>query len=134
LLRFIDGFSVNDVESAERFVEYWRGRMSYDGDITVVLNTRSDRPKRTLSFAKWLAAARGVVRVIVTGTHAPAARTALVREGFAKEMVLLWSDREARSADALLPEICGRDSVVFGLGNISGLGFAIPKALRHELH
>ncbi len=133
VIRFVDGFSVNDVESAERFVDYWRGRMAYEGPLTVVLNTRSDRPTRTTSFARWLAAARGISRVIVTGTHAPAARTALLKEGFAKENVLLWNDRQAKRADTLLPEICGRGSVVFGLGNISGLGFVIPKVLRHEL-
>lgn len=134
VIRFIDGFAVNDVESAERFVEYWRGRLAYDGEATVLLNTRADRPKRTLSFARWLAAARGISRVIVTGTHAAAARRALLKEGFSKEKVLLWSGAQARRADTLLPAACGKDSVVFGLGNIAGAGFTIPMVLKHELH
>ena len=134
VIRFIDGFAVNDVESAARFVEYWRGRLAYHGEAAILLNTRSDRPMRTLSFAKWLAAARGVSRVIVTGTHASAAKRALLKEGVSAENVLLWNGAQARRAGTLLPTACGPVGVVFGLGNIAGAGFAIPKALEHELH
>ncbi len=133
VIRFIDGFAVNDVESAERFVGYWRRKMAYEGGATVLLNTRSDRPTRSLSFAKWLAAARGISRVVVIGTHARAAKRALLKEGFPGKNVLLWSSAQARRADALLPAVCGDDRVVFGLGNIAGEGFAILKVLKHEL-
>jgi hypothetical protein len=72
--------------------------------------------------------------VIVTGTHASAAKRALLKEGVPAEHVLLWNGAQARRAGTLLPVACGHAGVVFGLGNIAGAGFAIPKALNHELH
>jgi gamma-polyglutamate synthase len=120
VLRFVDGFAVNDVESAERFVEYWRERLAYAGEAAVLLNTRSDRPTRTLSFAKWLAAARGVSRVIVTGSHAGAAKRALLKEGVPAENVLLWTGDQARRAAALLPGPAGLPGSCSGSGTSPG--------------
>ncbi len=130
-IRFIDGFPVNDTESAGRFVKYWRKRLSYEGGVTVLLNTRADRPVRTVSFAEWIASGSGISRVIVTGSHASAARRALLKKGFSGEDITVWKEKEVRRARTLLPEICGDDLVVFGLGNISKAGFTIPEILRH---
>lgn len=133
-IRFIDGFPVNDPESADRFVNYWRKRLLYEGGVTVLLNTRADRPARTISFAEWIASGSGISRVIVTGSHAPAARRALLKEGFSGKDIIVWKERQVRHVRALLPEICGDDLVVFGLGNISKAGFTIPEILRHGHH
>lgn len=131
-IRFVDGFSVNDVESAERYVNYWTGMLSQRDPIGVILNTRSDRPFRSVSFAGWIAASGRVSRVVITGSHAPAARRALLKAGFQAENITLWRKRQILRAAALLPETFETESVVFGLGNIHGAGFDIPEILRDE--
>ncbi|MBD3180223.1 MAG: poly-gamma-glutamate synthase PgsB [Candidatus Latescibacteria bacterium] len=129
---FVDGFSVNDVESAEIFVTYWSDRLSLKGGFSVVLNTRADRPTRSISFAEWLAGNGRISGVAVTGSHAPAARRALKKAGFPGEHISIWKKRDITRAVALVPALCGKDSVVFGFGNIRGAGFDIPEILRNE--
>jgi poly-gamma-glutamate synthase PgsB/CapB len=129
---FVDGFSVNDSESAEIFVDYWTGRLSIKGKFSVILNTRSDRPTRSVSFARWLAGSGRISNIALTGSHSPAARRALLRAGFPAGDIRIWKNRDISMAGALVTGICDNNSVVFGFGNIHGAGFDIPEILRNE--
>lgn len=121
---FVNGFAVNDTPSAEAFVNYWVRRVSPVHCLTIVLNTRADRPERTVLFCNWLAVFPGINKVIVTGTHSKVAISILRKRNpqlavtipFAKDIVIGLPD-------------CIYDGkanhLVIGLGNIAGIGLEI---------
>ncbi len=130
-LLFLDGFAVNDVASARRFLDRWRAHIGSVQSIAVILNTRADRPIRSLQFAAWCGTLRDLEHVVVTGTHRARTRRALKESGVDPGRITVWSSAElCQPVDALqglrLPERC----LVVGLGNIAGDGFAIREGLH----
>ncbi|MBI2417338.1 MAG: poly-gamma-glutamate synthase PgsB [Ignavibacteriales bacterium] len=121
---FVNGFAVNDTPSAETFVKYWLKILSPVHCLTIVLNTRADRPERTILFCNWLAAFHDIKKVIVTGTHSQAAIRLLkkssprlaVKIPLAKDIMLSLPD--------CIFEGKG-NHLMIGLGNIAGKGFEI---------
>jgi poly-gamma-glutamate synthase PgsB/CapB len=121
-LRLLNAFAVNDVESASRFLDAWKSRLS-DWNRTIILfNTRSDRPLRSLQFARWCASLRDTERIILMGTHVPRTRRELHRLGVPSHNVIAWtSDQSARPLEALRPHVAS-GTVVVGVGNAAGGG------------
>jgi len=130
-LRFLDGFAVNDVSSAEGFLTRWRDALGGWDALVVVLNTRADRPLRSMLFARWCASRAGVVDVVLTGTHVHATRHALVSSGFNPARIHCWKRRNVRNPVNALQEIpSSAGALVAGFGNIAGDGFTILRGLR----
>lgn len=128
LLRFLNAFAVNDVESASRFLDAWKHRLP-DWERTVILfNTRSDRPLRSLQFARWCATLRDVQTIILIGTHVPRTRRELHRLGVPPHSVVPWTrDQIARPLEALRPHVAS-GTVVVGVGNAAGDGLRLMEA------
>ena len=130
-LRFVDGFTVNDVSSATRFLERWRAHIVSVQSITVILNTRADRPIRSLQFAAWCGTLRDLEHVVVTGTHRARTRRALRECGVDPARITVWSSAESRHpVDALQNLHLPDESLVVGMGNIAGDGFAILEGMQ----
>jgi len=130
-LQFLNGFAVNDVSSAGRFLADWQTHAGPARAIAVVLNTRADRPLRSLQFAAWCGTLRNLEHVVVTGTHRARTRRALREYGVNPARITIWSSAETRDPvralqDLPLPEKC----LVVGLGNIAGDGSAIVEGMR----
>lgn len=131
---FVDGFAVNDVPSAEIFIEYWRDRHRNKSRLAVIFNARADRPIRSEVFAKYLATVSGLDRVVLVGRHAPYMKRALNSSGFDPDRVVRWSARDVQSARTRLTDIgVTEDFLVIGLGNIGGEGFGVARALTGEV-
>ncbi len=130
-LRFLDGFAVNDVPSAEEFLARWHDALGGWDTLGIVLNTRADRPLRSMLFARWCASRAGVRDVVLTGTHVPATRHALISSGFEPARVHCWKHRHVRNPVPALEEILtSPGTLVAGFGNIAGDGFTILRGLR----
>ncbi len=130
-VRFLNGFAVNDVPSAGAFLEQWRDHLGGWEHMVIVLNTRADRPLRSLQFARWCAGMRGLDRVVVTGNHAQCVRSRLRSSGMVADRVISWSPAQVRVADRSLRELGLADgTLVVGLGNIGGDGFRILESVR----
>ncbi len=131
---FIDGFSVNDAQSAELFLGSCRASGSVTGNLFLILNTRADRPLRTRQFTQWVATRRDLSGVIVTGSHSGYCGRALVHAGVDPSILHQWSDDDVRHA----PERCSvltRGAATFvGLMNIGGDGFRIIDAFQGATH
>ena len=127
-LRLLNAFAVNDVESASGFMEAWRQRIS-DWERTVILfNTRSDRPLRSLQFARWCVTLKDVESIILLGTHVPRTRREFHRLGVAREGVVSWTrDQRARPLEALRP-FAAPGTVCVGVGNTAGDGLRLLEA------
>ena len=132
MCRFINGFDVNDVESAERVLIQWEDRLGLSGDRYVVLNTRMDRPLRTLQFADWLASLPRLRDIVLTGSHVFSARRRLVRKGFIPTQIHRWSRDNLADARRSLERTVPAGSVVFGFGNIAGDGLSLLANLRQS--
>lgn len=127
---FVDGFAVNDVESAGNFLDVWRARLGPVDGLVVLLNTRSDRPLRSGTFAEWLPQVRGLNRVILMGDHTPWTRRALKRYGMADELITVWKDSQVRSPRDALEDVVRDRFLVAGLGNTHGSGLTVVSALE----
>ena len=126
--RFLNGFAVNDVPSAERYIDRWCDTAAPRKKI-IILNTRSDRPLRTVEFVKWCASVNDLHHLFITGTHAAFASRALKKSQLAPAAYSRVTSQElpARIADML----CAETDIV-GFGNIAGEGFEIVSYFKNR--
>lgn len=130
-IRFLNAFAVNDTVSTESFIGHWKEVSGHTGRISVILNTRADRPVRTDLFAEWIAKNRDSLDlVIVTGSHRRRALNRLSAAGFEKGKVICWNRREMHNPLKSLASTVADGSFVTGTGNIGGDGFHIINELR----
>ena len=124
--RFINGFAVNDVPSAEQFIAQWDEPAAKRKKILVV-NTRNDRPLRTVEFIQWCSSIREVQQIIFTGNHTPFA----LRKS--KNGLVPVTSVRMNDADGLtniLRAIVQSETDIYGFGNIAGDGFAVIEYFR----
>lgn len=130
-IQFLNAFAVNDVDSTSFFIHHWMDKIGHQGKISLVLNTRADRPLRTDLFTGWMA--KGIhlfEHIIVTGDHAMRAKYSLIKAGFDKEKLFVWQASQIENLKERLFEMTGDGSLVVGIGNIGGNGFNIINKLR----
>jgi gamma-polyglutamate synthase len=128
-IRFVDGFAVNDVPSARGFLQYWKNKFDEPEELLVILNTRNDRPLRSVQFAEWLGKEESLSKIILTGTHIPRTRREILSAGYNKDNVYIWNGSDIKNSLASLQKIITKNSLVFGFGNIAGDGFLILDSL-----
>ncbi len=117
-VRFINGFAVNDIPSAERFFRLWKDDHA-DSETIFIVNTRNDRPLRTVQFARWCSELLQIRHVYITGTHSAFAYRTMIEMNVACSTL---------TVDRLFSHIKGtidRPTDIFGFGNIAGDGFII---------
>ncbi|MDX2415554.1 MAG: poly-gamma-glutamate synthase PgsB, partial [Bacteroidales bacterium] len=69
-LNFLNAFAVNDVESTESFIRYWREKLNPKQKYSIIFNTRADRPLRTDQLTSWIGdRSLEIEKVMLTGTH-----------------------------------------------------------------
>ena len=97
------------------------------GECIGLLNLRADRGDRTVQWAESLAggAIRRFSRLYVSGLHAPALARRLRRSGNRVPIDVLHPIRPPDVMKTILAEAQGKEPVVFGFGNIGGLGEAM---------
>ena len=120
ILRLLNAFAVNDVESASAFLEEWRRHLVNWERTVILLNTRADRPLRSLSFARWCAALRDLETIVLLGSHAPRTRRELQRLGIAPHRIRRWTGGlRVRPIEALRP-FATPGTICVGVGNTAG--------------
>ncbi len=122
---FLNGFDINDSDSASRFLSRYYSPGVGAPDLIIILNTRSDRPLRTKLFSTWIAQQPGLKYVLVTGDHRSAGISALRKSGLDQNIVQKVGSNETECIRALILRLSKRESLVFGVGNISGDGFKL---------
>jgi poly-gamma-glutamate synthase PgsB/CapB len=128
-LSFLNAFSANDVESAGNIVNYWKKKTDYSGTFSVVFNTRSDRPLRTVQFSEWLGGnSNSIEKLILTGTHTRLARNKLIKSGMDRSKIGIWRKDEIRIENLLTA--MSSEALVVGLGNFAGAGQEIIDMIK----
>lgn len=124
-IRFINGFAVNDVESAADFLIHWERRLGSLEKLNIIFNSRYDRPLRSISFAKWISSINILDKIIVTGSHIPRTKFELQRNGIEQQRIVIWNRKRIKGLLEGIKTITEDNTIFMGLGNISGNGLRI---------
>jgi gamma-polyglutamate synthase len=122
---FVNGFAVNDIPSAQVFLEGWEQKLGWNKQLIFIINTRKDRPYRSREFARWCATLNRLSAVMVAGTHIPFTTRALRKYGIAPERIHELHIDKIRGIEQAFQHYCGPNTAIFGFGNIAGDGFRI---------
>ena len=122
---FINGFAVNDVQSAEEFLDHWDKILSGINNLNIIFNSRSDRPLRSVLFAKWISSIKILNKVILTGNHIPRTKLELTRNGIDPQRIIVWTRKKTKNLRECVKEIAEHESFFMGFGNIAGDGLRI---------
>jgi len=127
---FLNAFSVNDLSSTKTFIKYWQERSELGNNFSVLINTRADRPLRTGLFVKWIVEElHDSAMIFISGSHSGRAKAELRGAGIGKDRIRIIKRNEIKSFDKILFDLLPDGSFVVGVGNISGDGNKILKAI-----
>jgi poly-gamma-glutamate synthase PgsB/CapB len=122
IIYFVDAFRANDIESTRIIQEYLLSENNCPPPFVALLNNRSDRPLRMLSFSSFLSRATIYDYVMLIGDHQWKAKACIQRRKTKDTVITLKS----RSPRELLDEICCILSyskfTLVGMGNYKGMG------------
>jgi len=128
-IRFINAFAVNDIPSLEEFLSKY---MIPDIPAVALVNTRSDRPLRTVKFAEWLGRKSIFERIIVTGDHRAKLIRMLESKAVPAELILDWNGRNISSLFTLATKGYENEIQLVGLANIAGPALRLVENLVEE--
>jgi poly-gamma-glutamate synthase PgsB/CapB len=130
-IRFLNAFAVNDVESTDSFLNHWKEKLGYDGKISLIFNSRADRPLRTELFADWIAGLTlSVEHIFITGNHSKRAKSSILKAGIEKGNIHVWKEKDIKNIKSTLFNIVEEGALVLGIGNIADSGFQIIDELK----
>jgi poly-gamma-glutamate synthase PgsB/CapB len=129
-LDFLNAFSVNDVDSTDSFVLYWREKLNSEHKYSVIFNTRAERPLRTDLLSEWIGnKSSEIERVLLTGTHKERAFRNLRKTSFDRNNIQLLRKRDLGMLKDKLEDFIPDGSMLIGIGNIGGHGNLIMEEL-----
>lgn len=131
-VKFLNGFAVNDVPSANDFIEYWQKQLGEFKELIIILNTRSDRPLRSIDFSKWLITLKNLKYIILIGSHVPKTKRFMIQLGLPHDKIKTWSNKQIENINNNLEKLTSTSTVVVGIGNIAGEGFKILDSIKHS--
>lgn len=129
---FVDAFPANDVDSTKIIQKMTRDEAKYPKPFVALLNNRSDRLLRMLSFASYLSREPAYDCIMLIGDLQWMARRYIYRKNKKESVMILKS----RDPEKLLKEIYQRipsyEFTVFGMGNYKGLGGKLSHLLKYK--
>jgi poly-gamma-glutamate synthase PgsB/CapB len=130
IVRFINGFPVNDVMSAQRFIKQWWRNEREDGKLILLFNSRKDRPLRSRSFAEWVSSQNDVYKVAVAGNHSNYFIRSLRMSQFPRERIIRWKQNNSDFNLSNLLDTNDSRYTIIGIGNIADEGFSIVNKIE----
>ncbi|MDO9257478.1 MAG: poly-gamma-glutamate synthase PgsB [Bacteroidales bacterium] len=122
---FLNAFSVNDIPSVKDYLKYWTNELKITDKMSVVFNTRSDRPLRTDLFIEWIKSNQeNIDTVFLAGDHTMRAYRLLSRSDKRIKIKKIHTRSHMRIKDIIL-ENAADSGLIVGIGNIKGLGYRI---------
>lgn len=132
--KFIDGFAVNDTPSAGQFLQKFRAQYANLKKLVIVLNTRNDRPFRSLEFARWINSLENefLHSVILAGDHTGYTERKLIKLGFSPKKIKVWRKKDFNFPEDTFLKAGFDESLILGIGNIAGDGFKFLNSLKRN--
>jgi len=129
-IHFIDAFSANDIDST-RIIQ----QMTLDGKycprpFIALLNNRSDRPLRMLSFASLLSDEPVYDYIMLIGAHKGMAKRSIHGKVKKENIIPLRSQEAEKLIDEICQRISSSEFTVVGMGNAKGIGGELSRFLQ----
>ena len=126
-IALVDAFSANDTVSAARVQEALLvlGPTACPRPVVALLNTRADRPLRTLAFAEFIALQTCYDVIGVTGDGCSPARRRLRHLAASAPLFMLGERKPAHMLAAIARQVGSSSFTLVGLGNHRGAGEAL---------
>ena len=122
---FLNAFSVNDIASVHEYLEHWTSELKIKEKLTVVFNTRSDRPLRTGLFIDWIKSYdEHIEKVILIGDHKLRAHR-LLKAAKQNINTKIIRSTSKHSLNNMILENAANSKLIVGIGNIKGHGYQI---------
>lgn len=129
---FVNAFAANDPESLLSVWEMLREKLDLPTfRIFFILNTRRDRPWRTVQLAEALEAFPPAYRYLVIGNHIELMYNAL-DPGLRRKSIFLRTKEPQKIINALEPHLGGKNLLV-GLGNYGGAGESLAEIFNKAI-
>ncbi|MBI5579081.1 MAG: poly-gamma-glutamate synthase PgsB [Deltaproteobacteria bacterium] len=125
----IDAFSANDTVSTARVQAALlsSGEMDYPRPVVALLNTRADRPLRTLAFAEFIAGQTCYQAILLAGDGGFLARRHLRRLAVPAPIFTLSEREPSRLLSAIARQTGTLSFTLVGMGNHRGAGEALRR-------
>jgi poly-gamma-glutamate synthase PgsB/CapB len=131
-LYFVNGFAANDPESSARIWHMAWERYASTKRKIMIINTRLDRPDRSLQLGEVLPDWQPADKYLIIGSGGFILIKAAIKSGVEPARFI---DAEGYSAEAifeLILEVAGKSALVMGIGNIKGEGLALIKWFKNR--
>lgn len=129
-LYFIDAFSANDIESTKIIQQMTLDEKQYPKPFVALLNNRSDRPLRMLSFASFLSHEPAYNYIMLIGDCQRMAKRYIHRGGKKDNIIVLRSRNPERLMDEIYHKVPCPEFTIVGMGNYKGIGGELSRFLR----
>ncbi|UCF92059.1 MAG: poly-gamma-glutamate synthase PgsB [Desulfobacterales bacterium] len=129
---FLDGFSANDIESARIIQDAWLNGGVYPKPFVALLNNRSDRPLRMLSFVGFLAGHDIYDHIVLLGGLRRPASRLLRRWGKGASVIVIKTEDPEQVLNELFQRMAFKECTLVGLGNLRGIGETLSQYLRTQ--
>jgi len=90
-----------------------------------IFNSRSDRPYRTIEFARWLSKINSIFRIYLIGSHSLKAKKEIIKKGVDESTIKILMKNEINKLFTDISEFERREVTLIGIGNIAGEGFQV---------
>jgi poly-gamma-glutamate synthase PgsB/CapB len=130
-MTFINGFAANDPDS---YLRVWQ-RLQLDEasfPVVILMNIRGDRQRRSKDLAPLLGSRMPAEQYVLVGQETALFADLLAHQGIARGRI---HDLRRLSPEQLWERLCllGRgQAIVFGMGNIAGIGHGLLDLLRER--
>jgi poly-gamma-glutamate synthase PgsB/CapB len=129
---FIDAFSANDIDSTKIIQQMTLDEQYCPKPYVALLNNRSDRPLRMLSFASFLSRGSIYDYIMLIGDLKQMAKRHIHREGKKDNVFILKNQEPKKLIEDISQRIPSLEFTIIGMGNYKGIGGELPHFLQIE--
>ncbi len=129
---FVNAFAANDPDSTSRVYHLARARYPELEHVIALFNLREDRPDRTRQLARDTACWHSADHVVLVGDGARLFAREAGRVNIAKERFTIVDHEAVDAMFESIVELCGRETLVIGMGNIGGPGFELVRMFKNR--
>ncbi len=120
-IHFINSFAVNDIPS---LITFFEKNINSELPVVALINTRRDRPLRSVQFAQWLCEQNIFKKFIIMGDHQSKMKQLLLPGPVSKESIITWNGNDIDQLFKIVTDGFEQEIQLIGMANIAG------KALR----
>ena len=129
---FIDAFSANDIDSTKIIQQMTLDEKYCPKPYVALLNNRSDRPLRMLSFASFLSQESTYDYIMLIGDLKRMAKRHIYREAKKVNIFVLKNQEPKKLIEDIVQRVSSLEFTIIGMGNYKGIGEELSRFLQIE--